>query len=122
VPYYNGKWVLPLLLAGLLTLILVNNPDALSRFFSLDTTGGFWAAVEHKILLVGFLLVCLVMTYFTFTRNLSLIPVLGLLINLYLMTEVGLNNWKWFLVWLFIGLIVYFSYGYRNSKLHRGVS
>ncbi len=121
VPYYNGKWVLPLLLAGLMALILFNDPDALSRFFSLDATGGFWAAVEHKILLVGFVGVCLVMTYFTFTRNLSLIPVLGLLINLYLMTEVGLNNWKWFLVWLFIGLIVYFSYGYRNSKLHRGI-
>ena len=121
VPYYNGKWVLPLLMAGVLALILFNDPDALARFFSLNTTDGFWAAVEHKILLVGFMVVCLVMTYFTFTRNLSLIPVLGLLVNLYLMTEVGLNNWKWFLVWLFIGLIVYFSYGYRHSKLHRGI-
>jgi hypothetical protein len=77
--------------------------------------------VEHKILLVGFLLVCLVMTYFTFTRNLSLIPVLGLLVNLYLMTEVGLNNWKWFLVWLFIGLIVYFSYGLPQQQASPGI-
>ncbi len=119
VPYFNGKWVLPGLIAVTLTAILVSDPGALARFFSLDTTGGIRTAVEHKILLVGFIIVCAVMTYLTFTRNLSLIPVLGLLVNLYLMTEVGLNNWKWFLVWLLIGLVVYFAYSYRNSKLHR---
>ena len=119
VPYFNGKWILPGLIAITLTTILVSDPGTLGRFFSLDTTEGLWTAVEHKILLVGFMIVCTVMTYLTFTRNLSLIPVLGLLVNLYLMTEVGLNNWKWFLVWLLIGLVVYFAYSYRNSKLHR---
>jgi amino acid transporter len=118
VPYFNGKWILPGLIAITLTTILVSDPGTLGRFFSLDTTEGLWTAVEHKILLVGFMIVCTVMTYLTFTRNLSLIPVLGLLVNLYLMTEVGLNNWKWFLVWLLIGLVVYFAYSYRNSKLH----
>jgi amino acid transporter len=119
VPYFNGKWILPGLIAITLTAILVSDPGTLARFFSLDTSEGIWTAIEHKILLVGFIIVCAVMTYLTFTRNLSLIPVLGLLVNLYLMTEVGLNNWKWFLVWLLIGLVVYFAYSYRNSKLHR---
>ncbi len=117
VPYYNGKWILPLLFAGVLVLIVINEPQAIGQFFTLDTADGVGQAVGHKLLRTGYILVCVLMTYLTFTRNLSLIPVLGVLVNLYLMTEVGLTNWKYFLIWLFIGLVVYFSYGYRKSKL-----
>jgi heme/copper-type cytochrome/quinol oxidase subunit 2 len=39
------------------------------------------------------------------------------LTNLYLMTELGITNWAIFVVWLVIGLVVYFSYGFRKSKL-----
>jgi hypothetical protein len=60
-----------------------------------------------------------VITVLSYTRSLSLIPVLGLITNLYLMTELGITNWSRFLAWLAIGLLVYFLYGYRNSKLHR---
>ena len=52
-------------------------------------------------------------------RSLSALPVLGLLINLYLMTQLGIGNWTLFAVWLVIGLGVYFGYGMRNSKLAR---
>ena len=47
------------------------------------------------------------------------LPVLGLLINRYLMTQLGIGNWTLFAVWLVIGLGVYFGYGVRNSKLAR---
>ena len=57
------------------------------------------------------------MAVLTFTHNLSLIPVLGLLTNLYLMSELGITNWSRFLAWLVLGLVIYFAYGYRNSKL-----
>ena len=55
-------------------------------------------------------------------KNLSLIPVLGLLSCMYLMTELGYTNWLRFLIWLAIGLIIYFTYSYKNSNLneHRG--
>ncbi len=46
----------------------------------------------------------------------SLIPVLGLIANFYLMTQLGLSNWIGFGVWLVIGLAIYFLYGYKNSK------
>ena len=52
--------------------------------------------------------------------NTKLLPVLGLLTNLYLMTQLGINNWTMFLIWLLMGLGIYFGYGYRHSKLGQG--
>ena len=52
-------------------------------------------------------------------ENLSLIPVMGLLSCLYLMTELGYTNWIRFLIWLGIGLVIYFTYSYKNSRLNK---
>ena len=114
VPYINGKYILPLLLLLVLGLLYTYNHDGLVSFFSLE---GGWEVFQHKLPLLGFILVAAVITLLTFTRNLSLIPVMGLLTNLYLMTELGITNWTRFLAWLALGLIIYFAYGYRNSKL-----
>jgi len=35
------------------------------------------------------------------------------------MTELGITNWLRFLIWLVIGLTLYFSYGYYHSKLKK---
>jgi hypothetical protein len=45
--------------------------------------------------------------------------VLGVLTCGYLMTELGLHNWIRFGIWLGIGLVLYFAYGYRHSRLAR---
>ncbi|GAB4126075.1 MAG: amino acid permease [Raineya sp.] len=66
-----------------------------------------------------FVIVSLVMTWLSFKKNLSLIPVLGLIVNFYLMSEIGISNWIGFLIWLSIGLLIYFNYGYKNSKLRQ---
>ncbi|MBP7515872.1 MAG: hypothetical protein KA791_15100, partial [Flavobacteriales bacterium] len=29
----------------------------------------------------------------------------------------AVSNWKWFAIWLVIGLACYFAYGYRHSRL-----
>lgn len=76
-----------------------------------------WALFKHKIPMWIFLLICLAMGYLCFKNNLSLIPVLGLLSCLYMMCELGISNWIGFGIWLIIGLIVYFLYGYKHSKL-----
>ena len=49
---------------------------------------------------------------------LSLIPVLGVMCCTYLMTELGITNWIRFAIWLLVGIVVYFLYSYRHSKLH----
>ncbi|MFD3000998.1 amino acid permease [Pontibacter toksunensis] len=116
VPYINGKYILPLLLLIGLVLLYSYNKEGLTQFFQME---GGWEAFQHKLPLWGFILVVMVLTLLTFTRNLSLIPVLGLLTNLYLMTELGITNWSRFLAWLLLGLIIYLFYGYRNSKLHQ---
>lgn len=64
--------------------------------------------------------------YFIFTffvglsiwKNLSLIPVLGVLSCLYLLTSMNIHNWVYFMVWMIIGLVAYFSYGIKKSKLN----
>ena len=63
-----------------------------------------------------FILIALISIY-TFIRNFSLIPVLGLMSCFYLMTELGYTNWIRFLVWLVVGLIIYFTYSYRHSVM-----
>lgn len=72
----------------------------------------------HKIPLWIFLVSCIIISYFCFTKSLSLIPVLGLICCLYMMSEMGVSNWIGFGIWLVIGLLAYFSYGYRKSKLN----
>jgi basic amino acid/polyamine antiporter, APA family len=76
-----------------------------------------WSLFKHKIPMWIFFFICLVITYFCITKNLSLIPVLGLISCLYMMCELGISNWIGFGIWLLVGLIVYFSYGYKHSKL-----
>lgn len=118
VPYINGKYVLPLLMLGGLAILSVYNREGIDSFLSMSNgTESGWDVFKHKIPLLGFFVVTAVVTVLTFTRNMSLIPVLGLLTNLYLMTELGITNWSRFLIWLVLGLIIYFFYGYNHSKL-----
>jgi len=127
VPYINGKYIVTVSLVTCAFLVYKLNPEAWSAFMSLSVPEGtaqnaadgigFWNLLEHKILMLGFILVCILMAWLTYSRNLSLIPVLGLLVNLYLMTELGVTNWARFIIWLFVGLIIYFAYGYKNSKI-----
>jgi len=51
-------------------------------------------------------------------KNLSLIPVLGVLSCMYLLTSMNIHNWIYFMIWMVIGLVAYFSYGIRKSKLN----
>lgn len=76
-----------------------------------------WDLFKHKIPMWIFLIICIVICYFCVVENLSLIPVLGLISCLYMMCELGISNWIGFGIWLVIGLVVYFLYGYKNSKL-----
>ncbi|MCW2530115.1 MAG: putative amino acid permease [Pseudonocardiales bacterium] len=44
-------------------------------------------------------------------------PIIGLCLCLYLMHDLPLETWYRFLIWLVVGLIVYFGYSRKNSKL-----
>ncbi len=64
-----------------------------------------------------FLIIAILFTVLTFVRNYSLIPVLGLISCFYLMAQESHTNWLRFLIWLVVGLVIYFFYSYKNSKL-----
>lgn len=70
-----------------------------------------------KISLVIFWLLMVLLALFTVIKNYSLIPLMGVSTCLYLLTGMTLSNWLWFGAWLGIGLVVYFLYGYKKSKL-----
>jgi hypothetical protein len=121
IPYFNSRWFLPPLWAVTLILVFYLNTNGILRFFSvidlLKPDAGWWEVFRHKIPMILFIIVSSVLTIAAVIKNFSLIPVLGLLTNLFLMTELGITNWLRFLIWLVIGLLLYFTYGFKHSKL-----
>jgi APA family basic amino acid/polyamine antiporter len=47
------------------------------------------------------------------------IPVLGILSCFYLMSGLPKDTWIRLLGWMALGLVIYFAYGIRKSKLRR---
>jgi amino acid transporter len=73
---------------------------------------------KHKIPMWIFLIVLVGLTIWSYKENLSLIPLLGLICCLYMMAELSVWNWIYFTIWLLIGLLIYFSFSRKNSKLN----
>ncbi len=51
------------------------------------------------------------------TPLVPLVPLIGIAFSIWLLSELALVTWLVFLVWVAIGLVVYFGYGIRHSKL-----
>ncbi len=49
------------------------------------------------------------------------VPLMGILFNGYMMYKLGRWNWIRLVVWLVIGLVVYFSYSRKHSKLQQSL-
>jgi amino acid transporter len=107
VPFVSGKYIIPFLFAFSLLLTILFAPEHFGGLFTLE---GF----PMLIFWVGMA----VISVFSFLRNFSLIPVLGLVSCFYLMAQESHTNWLRFLVWLLIGLVIYFSYSRQHSKLN----
>jgi APA family basic amino acid/polyamine antiporter len=109
IPYVNSKLILPALTIVGISLTQYFLPEYFKTFLS-DLS------IEN-IPRYFFWLSLLVLIYFSFKHNLSLIPVLGTMSCIYLMSEIDHKSWFRFGIWLLIGLIIYFGYSYRRSKL-----
>lgn len=112
LPYINGRWIVPLIIIAFAYLFR----EQLPQKFSFD---GGWEVWKHNIPFFFFAVAAIVFSVLSFVRKLSMIPVLGLLSCFYLMTEIGFRNWVVFSIWLTMGLVIYFGYSYRNSKLNQ---
>ncbi|MES2426710.1 MAG: amino acid permease [Bacteroidota bacterium] len=106
LPYINSKFIIPVLfIVGMVTFW-----KPIIALFSGDNA-------HENFPMFLFIILAAVLTVLAFIKNLSLIPVLGLISCFYLMTQLGYTNWLRFLIWLVIGLVIYFTYSYKNSKL-----
>lgn len=110
IPYISSKFIFPALFVAGVVLVQYLFPTFFSEVFG--------DIVTH-IPMVTFLLVCVVISFLAFTKNLSLIPLLGLVSCCYLLTGMSTENWAWFGMWLVLGLVFYFSYGKKHSKLNK---
>jgi APA family basic amino acid/polyamine antiporter len=121
VPYISSQFLLPLILIVVGITINYFSPTFYSDLITLTPAEGesMLGAFSHKIPMIFFVVISVVLVFFSLTKKLSLIPILGLLSCLYLMTELGVTNWIRFGVWLLVGMVIYFIYGYRNSHLNR---
>jgi amino acid transporter len=118
--YINGQYLVPLLFLAAVVLIAWKWPSQITSLFSLvDEPSGKqgWEVYQHRLPYLVFAIFATALTLLTFVKKLSLIPVLGVLSCAYLMTELGVTNWIRFGIWLLIGFVVYFFYGYSHSKL-----
>ncbi len=114
MPYINGKYIFPLIILIALSVLLLFNGNYLTDLVN-NTDGNS----SYNISTLIFWIVMVLLSVFTFSRSLSLVPLLGLSTCLYLLTGMTGNNWAWFASWLALGLIIYFMYGYRKSKLRK---
>ncbi len=108
VPYINGKWVIPVLALATIGGFFYVQKDHLETLLVLN---------RETVPYLAFAVLLVFVSIKTFMSNWSLIPVLGLLSCSYLLCESGTSNWERFLLWLLIGLVVYFLYGKKHSKL-----
>jgi APA family basic amino acid/polyamine antiporter len=55
------------------------------------------------------------------TPMVPLVPILGILISGYLMANLPLSTWIRLVVWLAVGMLIYFGYGRNHSRVQRAV-
>jgi APA family basic amino acid/polyamine antiporter len=112
VPYLNSKYIIPVMLLVAVGLIERFVPNYFTELF-LDNE------LLQNIPMILFWVAALLLTLLCIKNSYSLIPVLGILSCLYLMAQEEISNWIGFGVWLLIGLVLYFSYGFWKSKLRK---
>jgi APA family basic amino acid/polyamine antiporter len=126
IPFINGQYIFPLIVVASLFLAHQLSAHYFTDMFNFDFSGSeeyisgklsFMDMATPNITLIIFWLSALLLAAVTFVKKYSLIPLMGLITCLYLLTGMTKNNWAWFLGWLLIGLVIYLLYGYKKSKL-----
>lgn len=122
-PKFRTPWK-STILAGLLAAFVgsVTPIDKIGRMVNIGT-------------LLAFVIVCIAVTILRYTNPnqprpfrtpgiyfngaLPIVPILGILFNGYMMYNLGWGNWLRLIVWLLIGLVVYFTYSIKHSKVQK---
>ena len=110
LPYINGQLLVP----ALVILFFYLTSDRLIAAFANVLGEGY-----QELLFLCYFAASVLLAVISFLKKLSLIPVLGVLSCMYLMIEIPPVSWSWFFAWMALGLLLYFGYGYRKSRLNK---
>lgn len=118
LPYINGKFLFPLIFIGGLVFFYFYQPEFFHNLTNInDPNEG-----EFRLAIIIFIIANVVLCGLAIVKNLSLIPLIGLSSCLYLLTGMSHENWFWFGLWFAVGLVIYFLYGYKNSRLNQTIN
>lgn len=142
IPFINSQFIFPLIIVGILIALGVFVDGYYEHLFQFSLTStesesiikgivnppvevvnkALYDAELAKLTLnvstIIFWIVALLLSVLAFVKKYSLIPLLGLITCLYLLTGMTALNWAWFASWLLIGLVIYFLYSRKHSTLN----
>ncbi len=114
-PKFRTPWITTILFGAFAAIMpAVLNIDVLSQLVNIGTLlaftivcAGVWILrVRHPKMERPFK-----------TPLVPLVPILGILSALYLMSRLSLVTWAVMIIWLLVGLVIYFGYSIRHSKV-----
>jgi APA family basic amino acid/polyamine antiporter len=119
-PRFRTPWISTLLVGGFVAIFAAVVPiDILGELVSIGT-------------LLAFVIVCAGVWVLRNRRPdlprpfktpwVPVVPILGILVSLGLMASLPLGTWIRLIVWLVIGMFIYFGYSRRHSKVQNMVS
>jgi basic amino acid/polyamine antiporter, APA family len=127
LPYVNSQFIFPAFLLLVASVLVYFNTSYFSQLFNFDFSknalyangaSSFLDVATPNISLILFWFIAIALAIINFSKKFSLIPLMGLVTCLYLLTGMTKANWAWFLGWLLIGLVIYLLYGRHKSKLN----
>lgn len=113
-PYVNAKLIIPSLFLASVIALFIFDKETFDYYLKFESMHAFLSKLPVYTFFVGFA----VLSYLSFKHNFSLIPALGLICCFYMLSQLGYKNWLYFIIWLIIGLVIYFAYGRKHSKLN----
>lgn len=113
-PYVNAKFIIPALFLASVIALFIFDKGTFDYYLKFESMHAFLSKLPVYTFFVGFA----VLSYLSFKHNFSLIPALGLICCFYMLSQLGYKNWLYFIIWLIIGLVIYFAYGRKHSKLN----
>ncbi len=126
LPYINAQFAFPLIVIASIIIAWAISKTYFSDLFIFDYSHDkdyimgnktFMDMAIPNISLILFWISALLLALFAFVKKYSLIPLMGVITCMYLLTGMSKSNWVWFISWLILGVIIYFLYGYKKSKL-----
>jgi APA family basic amino acid/polyamine antiporter len=126
LPYINGQYIFPIIVIASIVIAHSLSNTYFSNLLNFDFSAdadfvagnkSFMDIAITNISLITFWVLAIILAVVAFIKKYSLIPLMGIFTCLYLLTGMTKTNWVWFLTWLLLGIIIYFMYGHKKSKL-----